>query len=107
MTGFLLVAVRCSDGRVNIYAAATLVEAHHPVHKGEDGVILAHTDVAPWNPLRAALADDDVSGDDGLAAEFFHAQALAATVATVFDTTLTFLVGHDEISFLKMCGVRR
>ena len=62
--------------------------------QGEDGVVTAHAHSLAGVPLGAALADDDVARDYFLAAEFFHAEALAAGVATVLDRTLTFLVSQ-------------
>jgi len=57
-------------------------------------VILAEADIAAGDPLRATLAEDDVACDDGFTAEFLDAEALALAVATVFDGTLSFFMGH-------------
>ena len=50
---------------------------------GKDGVILAHADIVAGVPFGAALAQDDIAGDDGFATEFFHAQAPARRIAAV------------------------
>lgn len=80
--------------RSYIDTAAFTVEEYAAVHQGENGVVTAHAHALAGVPLGAALADDDVARDYFLAAEFFHAEALAAGVATVLDRTLTFLVSH-------------
>jgi hypothetical protein len=43
---------------------------------------------------RAALPHDDVTGNDGLAAEYLDAKALRLRVATVLAATACFLVCH-------------
>ena len=64
--------------QLDVDAAATLVEVDIALCTCMDGVILAHEHVVTRVPLGAALADDDIAGDDFLAAEFFHTEALAA-----------------------------
>lgn len=90
-------ADRGESGRedfVHVHAAAFAVEADGSVRDGEDGVVLAETDAFAGDPFGAALADDDIAGDDLLTAEFLDAEAFAAAVTTVLDGTLTFLVSH-------------
>jgi len=82
--------------RLDVHATTILVEEDFAVHEGEDGVVTAKTDVAAWNPLRSALAEDDVACDDGFTAEFLDAKTLALAVATVFDGTLSFFMGHKK-----------
>ena len=83
-----------SEDLVDVDAAAFAVEADGACDDGEDGVVTAEADAFTGGPFGAALADDDVAGDDLLAAVFFDTEAFAAAVATVFDGTLTFLVSH-------------
>ncbi len=83
-----------SEDLVDVDAAAFAVEADGAGDDGEDGVVAAEADAFTGSPFGAALADDDVAGDDLLAAVFFDTEAFAAAVATVFDGTLTFLVSH-------------
>jgi hypothetical protein len=83
-----------SSNRLDVHATTILVEEDFAVHESEDGVVTAKTDIATWNPLRSALAEDDVACDDGFAAEFLDAKTLALAVATVFDGTLSFFMGH-------------
>ena len=82
-------------GGIDIHPTATVVKANFAVHEGEDGVVAAETDVLAGQELGAALADDDVAGDDGLAAEFLHAEAFAGAIAPVLDGSLTFLMSHN------------
>jgi hypothetical protein len=64
--------------RNDVDAAAFLVEEHAAIHECEKRVVTTATDAESWMDLGAALADDDVSSDDSLTAEFFHAEAFAA-----------------------------
>ena len=60
----------------------------------EERVVAAHADVRARAETGAALADEDVAGDDRLAAKFFHAQPLADAVAAVAYAALTFFMRH-------------
>jgi hypothetical protein len=55
-------------------AELALMEDHAATLKREQGVILAHADVATRIHLGAALTDDDVAGNDFLATELLDAQ---------------------------------
>ena len=83
-------------GRDDVDAAAFAVEEHFAIDESEEGVVLAATDAEARMHLRSTLADDDVASDDRLAAELFHAEALAAGIATVFDGALSFFMGHGS-----------
>ena len=85
-----------SSNRLDVHAATILVEEDFAVHESEDGMVTSKTDIAAWNPLRSALAEDDVACDDGFTAEFLDAKTLALAVATVFDGTLSFFMGHKK-----------
>src|SRR5690348_12054055 len=66
--------------RENRYVRAPLVafaELHVAVRGREQGVVPAHADIVAGMKLGAALADDNVAGDNRFAAEFLHAQSLA------------------------------
>ena len=63
--------------------AANGFEIHHTIHQGEQGVVLALTDVDAWQHSGAALADQDGTGGDGFAALGLDAQALGIGIATV------------------------
>jgi hypothetical protein len=62
----------------DIDAATIAVEVNIAVHKCVQGVVLAHADVFTGMPFGAALADDDVARDDGLATKLFDAETIAA-----------------------------
>lgn len=52
------------------------LELHNSIDEREDCVILAKANVVAWVHVCAVLADDDVTGDNLLAAELLHAKAL-------------------------------
>ena len=79
---------------LDVHAATFAVELHASGDEGEDRVVTTEADIAAWDELRSALAQDDVAWDDDFAAEFLNAETLAYAVATVFDTTLTFFMCH-------------
>jgi hypothetical protein len=58
-------------------------EFHLAVNKGEDRVVAAETHIGARIPLGAALTDQDVAGNDGLAAELLDAEAAALGIAAV------------------------
>ena len=61
------------------------------VAQGEQGVVLAATDVLARMDVRAALANDDVARVHLLAAEQLHAETLRVGIAAVTAGTETFL----------------
>ena len=79
----------------DVHTTAFAVEEDAAIHQGEDGVVAAHADVLAGVELGATLAHDDVAGDNSLATELLHAEALAAGIATVTNGTLTFLMCHN------------
>ena len=83
-------------GSDDIHAAAFLVEEHAAIDEGEERVVPTAANAEARMHLSPALSDDDVPGDDSLAAEFFHAKALAAGIATVLDGALSFFMGHGS-----------
>jgi len=83
------------DGLDDGHLAAGLVELDNAILQGEEGPIAADADVFAGVQLGAALADDDVAGDDGLAAELFDAATFAVALATVAGCACTFFMGHD------------
>ena len=85
----------CGDSSWNdIHSATGTIELHLAINEGPDGVIAAEADIQAGLELGSTLADDDVSGDDGFPAEFFHAESLADAIASVFDAALSFFMGH-------------
>ena len=57
-------------------AAVHLVVLDGAVLEREERPIAANADVTSGMDTGAALADEDVTGDDGLAAKFFNAEPL-------------------------------
>ena len=67
------------------------------VYKRPDCVIATETHIAAGLKFGSALAEDDISGDDGFTAEFFDTETLANTIASVFDTALSFFMSHRKL----------
>src|SRR5437868_6928808 len=80
--------------RHHVDTATLAVERHHAGGQGEQGVVLAAADIPSGLIARAALADDDAAGQDGLPTVDLHAQPLAVRLAPVPAGTLTFLMCH-------------
>lgn len=57
-----------------------LVENHIPLLLGEDRVVAPHAAVLAGEPVRAALAEDDVARDDELGGALFGSEAFAGAV---------------------------
>src|SRR6476661_11108390 len=77
---------------------ALVLELHHAVDEGVDGVVRAEADVLARVPLRAALAHDDVAGDDLLTAELLDAAVLRVAVAPVAGRADALLVSHGILA---------
>src|SRR5882724_8018071 len=74
--------------RIDIDAATSAIEADASVHQREDRVIASEADVLAGKKLRAALPNDNISREHGLAAESFYAKPFADAVAAVLNATL-------------------
>jgi len=72
----------------------SLVVLDRAVLEREERPIATDADILAGMDASAALADEDVAGDDGLAAKFLHAEPLRVTVAAVTRCSLTFFVRH-------------
>jgi hypothetical protein len=70
------------------------LELHGAVDQREDGVVATDADIAAGLHLGAALADDDVAGDHGLAAELLDAETTARGIAAVAGRAACFLMCH-------------
>jgi len=75
-----------------------LVELDLSGSQGEESEILAQTDVASGMIFGSALAEDDVSGQYGLATKFLYSEPLTVAVPAVFGSTLSFFMCHVRIS---------
>src|SRR5690625_2995379 len=80
---FLLGRLRHGQDRDEGPALHALPELHIARCQRKDGVIAAHADILARPPFRAALAADDVAGNDGLAAEFLDAEPPPGAIAAV------------------------
>src|SRR5690606_3160172 len=69
-------------------------ELDDAVGQREQGVVLADADVVARVVLGAALADDDVAREDGLAAVALDTQSFGFGVAAVTGTAAGFFVCH-------------
>src|SRR5207302_11460412 len=85
---------RSRDYRDELAAADPLVELDVPFFEREQRVVAAHADLVAGMELGAALAHDDVAGDDDLAAVFLDAEAPARTVAAVARRAAGLFVCH-------------
>src|SRR5688572_3927060 len=63
-------------------------------------MVFATADVRARIDARAALANDDVAGHDGFAAELLHAEALGFRIATVARGAACFLMCHLYFFFV-------
>jgi hypothetical protein len=81
------------DG-IDIHPPPGAIEADVSIHQRENCVIAAESYVFSWQKLRPTLADNDITGNDQLAAESFHTQPFADAVAAVFDAALSFFMSH-------------
>jgi hypothetical protein len=79
-----------------VYAAAFAVEDDLAVDEREQCVISALADALAGVELGAQLADQDIAGDDLLAAESLDATTLAVRIATVATGALTFFMCHGS-----------
>jgi len=75
-----------------------LVELDLSGSQGEESEILAQSDVASGMIFGSALAEDDVSGQYGFAAEFLYPEPLTVAVPAVFGSALSFFMCHVRIS---------
>src|SRR5882762_10020622 len=77
---------------------ALVLELHHAVDERVDGVVGAEAHVLAGVPHGAALAQDDVAGDDLLTAELLDPAILRVAVAAVARRADAFLVSHDILA---------
>jgi len=67
---------RLSGFNVNDTSSPACGEADDPVDKGENGIIFTEADIPAGKILRATLTDDDISGENILAAVTFDPEPL-------------------------------
>src|SRR4029077_2077778 len=81
--------------RIDVDPAPAAIEADVAVDQSENRVIAAEANVLTRQKFRAALANNDVAGDDQLAAKSFYTETFANAVAAVLDAALSFFMSHD------------
>lgn len=69
------------------------VVPHIPRRSSVDRVVAAHHAIVAGEPVRAALFEEDVSGDDVFAAGFLGSQALSGAVFGAVGNSLGFVRG--------------
>ena len=77
---------------------------NHTVDERVNRIVAAKPDVAPRMHARAALADEDIAGLDGLSRVNLDTTALARTIAAIARGALSFFVRHGMSPW--MSGVR-
>src|SRR2546430_8164053 len=65
-----------------------------PIDQGIERIIAAQAHVDTRLPARATLAEDDTTGPQVLATEFFHAESLRLTVAPIARAPHSLFVCH-------------
>jgi hypothetical protein len=79
-----------------VNAATAAVELDISVDQGEEGKIASLSDALAGMEHVAHLADEDISGTHGFAAEPLYPAALSVAVASVSAGPLSFLVCHSN-----------
>src|SRR5208283_5335161 len=93
------------DVDVGVLLGALDAKLNHAVSLGEQGVIGADTDVHAGPIGRSALANQNIAGQDILAAELLDAQSLGVRVAAIASTAAGFFVCH--LKSPDLCNDRR
>src|SRR5207302_9747663 len=73
------------SNRIDVDPPSAAIEADVAVDQRENGVIAAESDIFTGQKFRPALADDDVAGDNQLAAKSFHTEPFADAVAAILN----------------------
>src|SRR6185295_8572579 len=81
---------------------AAVLELDHAVDLGEEGVVLAAADIRAREELRPALADEDRSARDRLAAVPLDPEVLRVRIAAVAARALSLFVRHELLSFCSL-----
>jgi hypothetical protein len=100
-TGYTALAANREEKRllrsdwIDIDSSSAAIEADAAVDQRENRIIATEAYILTRQKFRAALADDDVAGHDGLAAESFYTEPFADAVAAVLNAALSFFMSHD------------
>src|ERR1700741_3255971 len=82
------------DAHEGVFLGTLLRKLHATLLEGEQRVIGADADVRAGAHRRAPLADDDVAGEHGFAAELLHAETFAVRLATFAGTAACLFMCH-------------
>src|SRR5687768_15005628 len=96
----LCLRFRGTIGRVDadlLPVASLPLEGDHAVDEREERVVLPLADVDAGPEAGAALAHEDVAGQNLLTAEALDAEILGIGVATVLGRASTFFMSHDSL----------
>ncbi len=85
---------------VDVFAVPLGAEFDRTLDQGEERVILAHADTGARIKLRATLADQNIAGQNVLAAKALDAQALSVGIAPVARGTGAFF-GCEELEIKR------
>ena len=67
----------------DVYSPAVAIELDDAIYQREERVVFALADIPAWVKAVAHLADQDIAGDDALAAEPLNAPLLGLRIAAV------------------------
>src|SRR6516164_8551729 len=81
-------------GRGDSDGSSAAIEPDAAVDQSENRVITAEADVFSGQEFCAALADNDIAGENHLAAKSLYAETFADAVAAVLNAALSFFVSH-------------
>jgi len=82
-------------GGDDVDAPVLLVELNFAVSQRKKGKVVSTSYVASRMIFGSSLTKYYVSGQNLFTTEFFHPEALAVAVSSVFGCALSFLVSHD------------
>ena len=82
--------------RVDIHPSTRAIKAHISINQRKNRIIATETDILSRQKFSAALADNDVPGNDQLASKSLHPKSLADAVAAILDAALSFFMSHGD-----------
>src|SRR4029077_16416612 len=86
--------------RIDIDTTPAAIEANAAVDERENRVVATESNVLARKELGAALANDNVAGQNRFAAKSFYTETLADAIAAVLNAALSFLMCHG-LGFLR------
>jgi hypothetical protein len=89
----------CGSGGQNVNAAIGFVVLDHAFDQSEEGVVAADANILAGAIRGAALADENIAGENFFAAVTFDTETLAYAVASVVCAAFTFFMCHEDVPF--------